>query len=108
MEGKNAYITVNHTEQYGGTAHCRVGDKLTLSKDHDNIYDDEAIAVYSKHNNKCGYVANSVCSVARGTLSAGRLYDRIKETGECTVRFILDERIIAELMTEEDGQEDLK
>lgn len=94
---ENKYVTINHTEEYGGTVHCRVGDTLILKKDHDNIYDDEAIAVYNKHNCKCGYVANSVCSVARGTLSAGRLYDRIEETSECTICFILDETIIASI-----------
>ena len=97
MEEKQ-YITINHTEEFGGTIHCRVGDILTLKKDHDNIYDDEAIVVYNKHNCKCGYVANSVSSVARGTLSAGRLYDRIAENSECKINFILDDQIIAEVI----------
>ena len=92
---ENIYVTIHHTDEYGGTVHYRVGDTLILKKDHDNCYDDEAIVVYNKHNCKCGYVANSVATVARGTLSAGRLYDRIDETSECRICFILDERIIA-------------
>ena len=51
---------------------------------------------------KCGYVANSVHSVARGTYSAGRVYDQIKDEARCAVRFILAEEgcLIAELETE--------
>ena len=91
-------ITINHTEDYGGTVYLRVGDKLTLKKDHDNIYDDEAIIAYGKHGNKCGYVANSVYSVARGTYSVGRLYDKIDEESICVIRFILEDCIIAEIV----------
>ena len=92
------FITIDHTEDFGGTTHLRAGDKLTLRKDHDNIYDDEAIAAFGRHETKCGYVANSVGTVARGTLSAGRLYDRIEEEGTCEVRFILEDCIIAEMI----------
>ena len=95
MEQEEMFVTINHIEDFGGTISYRVGDILTLKKDHDNMYDDEAIIAYNKHKCKCGYVANSVCTVARGTLSAGRLYDRIQETCECKINFILDDAIIA-------------
>ena len=94
---ENIYVTINHTEEYGGTVHCRVGDELYLKKDHDICYDDEAIVVYNKHNCKCGYVANSVATVSRGTYSAGRIYDKIEETASCEIRFILEDYIIAEI-----------
>jgi len=89
------YITINHTEMFNGLAGLKIGDTITLKKDHDNRYDDEAIRAYRKHGVKCGYVANSVCSVARGTLSAGRIYDRFEETAECKVSFIIEDSIIA-------------
>lgn len=95
MVNNNVFITVNHTEEYGGVSGYRIGDKLTLHKDHNNIFDDEAIMVYGKHHVKCGYVANSVDSVARGTYSAGRLYDLIGETCECVVKFIIEGKMIA-------------
>ena len=78
------------------------GDVLALKKDKKNTYDDEAIAAYTKDNYKCGYVANSVHSVARGTCSAGRVYDQIKDEAKCCVRFILVEEgcLIAELEVE--------
>lgn len=85
---KDRYITVNHLDDYVATNNLRVGMKLLLKKDHDNPYDDEAIAVYSSHGNKIGYVANSVSTVCRGTLSAGRVFDLLNEIEECTVRFI--------------------
>ena len=76
----------------------RVGDVLTLKKDRNNEYDDEAIIAY-KENMKSAYVANSVSTVARGTYSAGRIYDMMGEEEKCVIRFILSEEdiMIAEL-----------
>ena len=76
----------------------QVGDELNLKKEKNNEYDDEAI-VASKENMKSAYVANSVSSVARGTFSAGRIYDLIGEEAKCVIRFILSEQdvMIAEL-----------
>ena len=93
----STYITINHTEDFGGVMGYRVGDKLTLRKDHDNIYDDEAIIAY-KDKLKCGYVANSVHSVVRGTFSAGRVYDQIKDDAECIIRFMNQEMLIAQIL----------
>ncbi len=77
----------------------QVGDELTLKKEKNNEYDDEAI-VASKENMKSAYVANSVSTVARGTFSAGRIYDLIEEEARCIIRFILVESdvMIAELI----------
>lgn len=80
----------------------KTGDVLILKKDRNNQYDDEAIAVYTKDNYKCGYVANSVRSVARGTCSAGRVYDLFEDEARCLVGFLLVEEgcLIAELEVE--------
>jgi len=98
-EDKSIYITINHLDDYLPVMNLKVGDILTLKKEPDNLYDDEAIAVYTKENNKCGYVANSVSTVARGTFSAGRTYDRIKDDTKCVVSFVIgeNETAIAEL-----------
>ncbi len=91
------YITITGMEYYAGASAVRVGQGLILAKDDHNEYDDEAIRVLTQSRGKCGYVANSVHTVARGTHSAGyirRLFDQ--ETG-CTVRFILNDAVIAEL-----------
>ena len=54
-EDKRIYITINHLDDYLPVMNLRVGDILTLKKEPDNLYDDEAIAVYTKENYKCGY-----------------------------------------------------
>lgn len=94
---KNIYLTINHLELFGPIEQYKVGDKLILKKDLSNEYDDEAILVYNKHKNKCGYVANSPRSVARGTYSAGRIYDHFNEELNVIIRFILEESLIVEV-----------
>ena len=96
---KKIYITINHLDEFMGPCNLRIGDELILKKDKDNYYDDEAIVVCRKDGSKCGYVANSVHSVARGTYSAGRVYDHIKDETKCCVRFIFFEEgvLIAEI-----------
>lgn len=84
------FITIIHLDDYLSTNSLRIGQKLTLKKDHDNPYDDEAIAVYSNHG-RTGYVANSVSTVCRGTGSAGFVYSLFDEETECVVRFIAAE-----------------
>ncbi len=89
MEDNSIYITINHLDDFECMAFLKPGDKLILKKDKENIYDDEAIIVYKENKTKVGYVANSVHSVARGTYSAGRLYDKIGEEAECVIRFAM-------------------
>ena len=94
-EDKSIYITINHLDNYLPVMNLKVGDILTLKKEPDNIFDDEAIAVYTENSFKCGYVANSVSSVARGTYSAGRIYDIIDVEQRSTICFITDDEAIA-------------
>ena len=96
-ENEHIYITINHLEDFMPIINLKVGDILMLKKEPDNLYDDEAIAVYTKDNFKCGYVANSVHSVARGSYSSGRVYDIIKDDDGCVIRFIFETIAIAEL-----------
>ncbi|MBR2812776.1 MAG: HIRAN domain-containing protein [Solobacterium sp.] len=94
---KELYITISRISDYAGSEAFRPGMKLTLKKDHDNPYDDEAIAVY---NDRCkyGYVANCWHSVCRGTHSAGYIYLSMEEEAECRVCFVADEFAIAVLL----------
>ena len=94
------YITVNHLCEYDPLLTIRPGEHLTLKKDTDNPYDDEAIAVFRENRKRCGWVANSVSTVARGTSSAGRIYDHITNGQSCIVRFLLDDSLIAEILEE--------
>ena len=103
-EDNELYITINHLEDFVGTSWIRSGAILTLKKDPDNCCDDEAIAVYDSHGTKCGYVANSVCTVCRGTYSAGRLYDKILDSAKCRVCFIAEDFLIASIKRPAKGQ----
>jgi len=49
-------------------------------------------------SSRIGYVANSIRTVARGTWSAGRAYDKIGEEGQCKVLFVMEECAIAEVI----------
>ncbi len=89
------FITINHLDLFDSTEFIRPGDQITLKKDLNNPYDDEAIVVKSSSGVKIGYVANSVCTVARGTYSAGRIYDQIEEEAEGRICFVLEESAIA-------------
>ena len=91
---KDIFITINHLDDFNGLSNIKVGDTLTLKKDLDNPYDDEAIEAYDSDYTKVGYVANSSRTVARGTYSAGRIYDQIIDGNECVVCFILHDTLI--------------
>lgn len=108
MKDESIYITINHLDDFQSVSFLKPGDHLVLKKDKNNIYDDEAIIVYKDDKTKVGYVANSVHSVARGTYSAGRLYDRINDEIDCIIRFVFQEEanVIAEIHTERKKQDD--
>lgn len=91
---ESIYITINRLDDFMPIMNLKVGDILMLKKEPDNLYDDEAIAVYTKENYKCGYVANSVSTVARGTYSAGRVYNIIEEICNCKIKFIFIEEYV--------------
>ncbi len=72
------------------------GSIFNIVKEPDNPYDMEAIAVKSD-NITIAYVANSVRTVVKGTMSAGRIYDKFGEDCEIEVIFVRDQ-IIAKLI----------
>ena len=96
-EGGIMYITITGINQYMGSDSLKIGQKLLLYKDHDNVYDDESIVAKGETGTKYGYVANSVDSVARGSHSAGYIYTFFDEKAECTIRFIFENKAIAEI-----------
>lgn len=88
-------------EFYTLTYKPQVGDSVILLKDPKNEYDDEAIAVFTVHKEQLGYVANSTRTVAKGTYSAGRLYDKFDHYVVGVVQFILRNTAIVEVMLED-------
>ena len=91
------HITINHLDDYRSAFFLKPGDTLRLEKDRNNTYDDEAIKV-KKDSVTIGYVANSVHTVMRGTCSAARVYDQIKDDALCIIRFMNQELLIAEIV----------
>ncbi len=73
------------------------GSVFRIVKEPDNPYDAEAIAV--KHDDETiAYVANSVSTVVKGTMSAGRIYDKFNNNGKIEIIYV-GGRIIAKLIS---------
>lgn len=98
MEKK--YITITGMYHYHGAEFLERGMDIILEKDHENEYDSEAIQAKIPGIGKIGYVANSVRTVLGESMSGGRLYDKIGETAEATVAFILPAGVICEVELE--------
>ena len=95
QNNKQVYITLNHMDDFMDyPAFLNVGQELKLRKQKEDPYDDEAIAVF-RNDHQCACVANSVSTVARGTSSAGRIYDQIEDEAKCIVRFVVMEHGVA-------------
>lgn len=95
------YITLVGARHYYGIEAFKIGMKVHLVKNEKNESDAEAIEVYGGPNYQIGNVANSVFTVARGTHSAGYVHHYFDTETDATVRFIVDEYVIAEMETEE-------
>ena len=67
---------------------------VKLVKEPDNEYDKEAIRVELEGLGCVGYVANSPYTVMGESCSAGRLYDRIEDTAEGTVLYVLPKGVL--------------
>lgn len=104
MNVKPLYVTVVGSKHYYGPEVFKVGQKVKLIKDYDNPYDDEAIKVESEPIGTVGYVANSTHTVAKGTRSAGRIYDTFEDHCYGRVIFIVKGDVIVELLGEEDHE----
>jgi len=95
-----SYITITGCQHYFGSKILRVGQTLKLKKERENQHDDEAIEVQLESVGKVGYVANSTYTVARGTKSAGRIYDTFKDECQASIRFIVKDTAIAVVLGE--------
>ncbi len=78
--------------------------KVRLVKEPDNEYDREAIRVELEGLGKVGYVANSPYTVMGESYSAGRLYDRIGDTAEGKVKYVLPKGVLCCLKDHEKTQ----
>lgn len=96
-DGGPIYITLD-----GIFKNMKVGDELQLKKEPEED-DFEMILAAKSFGDKLHIinieesieVANSKESVARGTYSAGRIYDKIGDGAKCKIMFIMDDVAIA-------------
>lgn len=88
------FVTLTGIGNKGNMKHLKVFDRLLLLKEHDNAYDSEAIRVEAPFVGKIGYIANSVHTKAKGTMSAGRLYDKFEEHCFGVILFVTAENAI--------------
>ena len=91
------YFTLTGTNHYFGKEFLKKGTKIRLEKEPDNEYDKEAIKVEMSGLGIIGYVANSPYTVMGDSMSAGRMYDRIKKHATGTVVFVLPKGVLCEL-----------
>lgn len=102
MKEKGIYFTVNGVNHFHGIKVFKINSLMKLVKEPENNYDDEAIRVELRYAGPSGYVANSVKTVAKGSYSAGRLYDKILDVDYAKVKFIIGDAIIAKVLTSEE------
>ena len=97
------YITITGMQHYFGTTVFKVGDVISCEKEFDNDYDEEAIKVMMKTFGKVGYVGNSFRTVAKGTKSAGRIYDKVGDKFFVRVCFVTGDSVIAEVLKRDEN-----
>lgn len=102
MEG--IFVTITGVNHYFGMKPFKVGKIFKIVKE-ENDYDDEAIRAELPAIDTIGYVANSTSTVYGGTISAGRLYDKIDDYAYAQTMFITHSSVIALVLPPEAVEE---
>lgn len=102
------HITILALERFYGSKPLKIDGIVKLTKEPDNHYDAEAIACEMRHFGKIGYLANSVNTVVKGCMSAGRVYDKIDENYFAKIQFITGTTAIAKILTLDEYEEEIK
>lgn len=99
------FVTITGLNHYYGKKPYEIGRIIKLIKEPDNEYDKEAIAAFLPFIDKIGYVANSTNTVYDGTISAGRLYDKIEDYAYGRVMFVTHSSAIVLVLDKEEVEE---
>ena len=91
------WFTIAGTNFRYGSDFMEKGMKVRLLKEPDNEYDKEAIKVMIDGFGHIGYVANSPKTVIGESWSAGRIYDKIGETAEGKIKYIMEKGVLCSL-----------
>ncbi len=101
---EETYVTVTGFAHYYGKKPFAIGNVLICTKDPSNKYDSEAIIVRLPIIGPVGYISNSPYTMAGGTVSAGRIYDKVEDKFYIRVLFTTQSKIICKI-EEGDGDE---
>ena len=88
------YFTITGTQFRFGQEFMEKDMPVRLEKEPDNEHDQEAIKVMMEGLGQVGYVANSPRTVLGESWSAGRLYDKIGDTADGTILYVLDSGVL--------------
>lgn len=88
------YFTIAGTNHHYGQEFFEPNMTVKLIKEPDNEVDKEAIKVEMDGLGLVGYVANSPYTVAGESYSAGRLYDKIGDTAQGTILYVLPKGVL--------------
>lgn len=102
---KNNFVTITGISHYYGSKPFKIGSIFKLVKEENNSYDGEAIRAELPMIDTIGYVANSTHTVYDGTISAGRLYDKIEDHAFAQTLFITHSSIIAVVLSDDEVEE---
>ncbi|MDR3291235.1 MAG: HIRAN domain-containing protein [Methanobrevibacter sp.] len=102
------YVTITGVGYYENLSSFELGEIIRLKKEPNNSYDHEAIKAEIPFTGKIGYVANSSTTVAKGTMSAGRIYDKIEEITYVKIIFITIKELICEFIDYKKSGKEIK
>lgn len=102
---KSYFVTITGINHYYGKKPFEIGRIVKLEKDKNNEYDCEAIKVILPYIDTIGYVANSANTVYKGTVSAGRLYDKFDDYCFGEIMFVTHSSAIAFVIDKENVDE---
>lgn len=95
---KDIYITITGMNHYYGLTPFAIGKKIKCVKDKNNPYDSEAIKVVIKEIGTVGFVANTPYTAATGTMSAGRIYEKVEKKFHVEVMFMTSSKVICKVL----------
>lgn len=102
------FITLTGFNNYFKMKPFAIGNVIACVKDKGNEYDEEAIKAVMPMLGTVAYVANSVDTVAGGTLSAGRIYDKVGDKFYVKVRFTTQTKVICEVIEGEEAERQIQ
>ncbi len=97
-------IAIVGIKDFQGRKAFHPGMPLVLIKEPENSVDAEMIIALTDAG-PVGIVANSVETVPLGCASAGRIYDMFPDAGLAVVRYVMENVVIADLVTGENGED---